>query len=66
MKNLTCNAKSIFTRNGASNHTDRERQNEDYYATDPIAIDKLCAVEKFTPTVWECACGGGTFSSSIA
>ena len=50
---------SKFVCNGASNHTDSERQSEDYYATDPIAIHKLCEVEKFTPTVWECACGGG-------
>lgn len=26
---------------GASNHTDKERVKEDYYATDPAAIDYL-------------------------
>ena len=26
------NSKSIFTTLGASNHTDKQRQNEDYYA----------------------------------
>lgn len=59
MKDLTGNARSIFVRNGASNHTDKEREMDDYYATEPKAIDKLCAVERFSPTVWECACGGG-------
>lgn len=59
MKDWNGNAYSKFVCNGASNHSDSERQSDDYYATDPIAINKLCAVEKFTPTVWECACGGG-------
>lgn len=53
------NGKSIFVCNGASNHSDGERQCDDYYATEPKAIHKLCEVEKFTDTVWACACGGG-------
>lgn len=40
-KDWTGNKNSIFKTLGASNHTDKERQNEDYYATDPIAIDVL-------------------------
>lgn len=59
MKDWIGNARSIFVCNGASNHTQEERQQDDYYATEPKAIHKLCAVEKFSPTVWECACGGG-------
>lgn len=59
MKDWKGNAKSIFACNGASNHSDGERQSDDYYATEPKAIHKLCQVEKFTPMVWECACGGG-------
>ena len=59
MKVLKGNAKSIFVCNGASSHTDSERQSDDYYATDPIAIHKICAVEKFTSTVFEPACGAG-------
>ena len=59
MKDWTGNGKSIFVCNGASNHSDGERQSEDYYATEPKAIHKLCAVEQFTDTIWECACGGG-------
>lgn len=43
---------------GASNHTDEERQTDDYYATDPIAVDKLLAVEQPNHRIWECACGG--------
>ena len=50
---------------GASNHTDEERQTDDYYATDPIAVDKLLAVEKPNHRVWECACGGGHLSKRL-
>lgn len=59
MKDWTGNGKSVFVCNGASNHSAGERQSDDYYATEPKAIHKLCAVEQFTDTVWECACGGG-------
>lgn len=43
---------------GASNHTGKERQEDDYYATDPIAIDKLLMVEMPNRSIWEPACGG--------
>lgn len=33
-KDWTGNKNSVFKTLGASNHTDKERQNEDYYATD--------------------------------
>ena len=59
MKDWIGNGKSVFVCNGASNHSDEEREKDDYYATEPKAIYKLCEVEKFTPTVWECACGDG-------
>lgn len=35
------NAKSAFVCNGASNHSESERQVDDYYATEPKAIDIL-------------------------
>lgn len=57
MKDWTGNTNSIFKCLGASNHTDKERQQEDYYATDPIAARLLLEVEDFTPHIWECACG---------
>lgn len=53
------NAKGIYMVLGASNHTDKEREERDYYATDPIAIDKLLTVEKPYKNIWECAAGGG-------
>lgn len=56
-RDWTGNKRSTFVTLGASNHTDKERQNEDYYATDPIAAKLLLEVETFNGKIWECACG---------
>jgi hypothetical protein len=53
------NSNSIYKTLGASNHTDKERENDDYYATEPKATELLLSLEKFSPNIWECACGGG-------
>ena len=50
-KDWTGNSNSIYKTLGASNHTDKERQNEDYYATDPKAADLLLELETFAPEV---------------
>lgn len=65
MKDWTGNNRSTFVTLGASNHTDKEREANDYYATDPIAIDKLVAAYKLPLTVWECACGEGHLSERL-
>jgi hypothetical protein len=57
MKDWKGNKNSIFKTLGASNHTEKERQELDYYATDPIAAELLLDVEKFDGDIWECACG---------
>lgn len=60
------NGKSVFVTLGASNHTDKEREINDFYATDPIAIDKLVGNIGFIPSVvWECACGTGCLSERL-
>jgi hypothetical protein len=61
-KDWTGNSNSIYKTLGASNHTDKERQNEDYYATDPKAAELLLELETFSPNIWECACGEGHLS----
>lgn len=48
---------NIFVTLGASNHTDQQRQHEDFYATDPIAAKLLLEAEVFNGKIWECACG---------
>lgn len=44
-KDWSGNVNSVWKTLGASNHTENEREADDYYATDPIAIDKLLEVE---------------------
>ena len=39
MEDWKGNSKSIYVTMGASNHSLKERQNEDYYATDPKALE---------------------------
>ena len=61
-KDWTGNKNSIFKNLGSSNHTDEERQAEDFYATDPIAAEALLKVETFGTDIWEPACGQGHLS----
>lgn len=59
MKDWSGNTKSIYTTLGASNHTDKEREENDFYATEPKAAELLCDLFTFSPLIWECACGKG-------
>jgi len=65
MKDWTGNKKSTFATLGASNHSENERETNDYYATDPRTIDALFAVEQFSPVIWEPACGEGHLSKRM-
>jgi hypothetical protein len=60
LKDWTGNKKSTFVTLGASSHSEHDREKHDYYATEPMAIDKLFNVigDKLPTLVWECACGG--------
>lgn len=60
------NYKSVYTTLGASNHTDEEREINDYYATDSIAIDVLLSKALLSHKVWECACGAGNLSKRLS
>lgn len=55
---------TVFAMLGATNHLDegKERQKDDYYATDPRAMELLLEKETFAPTIWEPACGEGHLS----
>ena len=59
MSDWVGNANSIYKTLGASNHTDKERENNDYYATEPKAAELLLEVEDLHKRIWECACGEG-------
>ena len=58
-KDWTGNAVSAYSVLGASNHSKQIRQSDDYYATEPRAMELLLAEENFSKDIWECACGGG-------
>ena len=53
---------AVFKTLGASNHTDAERQREDYYATEPKATEWLCKLERFEGRILEPSCGEGHMS----
>lgn len=64
------NKKSTFVMLGSSNHTKKEREKNDYYATDPkaleILLDKLKEDEiELHNKIWECACGEGHLSEVL-
>ena len=61
-KDWTGNHNSIFKTLGASSHTEGERQEHDYYATEPKAVEILLENETFNHNIWECACGEGHIS----
>lgn len=65
-KDWTGNGKSIFTTLGASNHTEKEREINDYYATDPIAVDALLqGGAELNHKIWECSAGQGHLSERL-
>ena len=64
------NRKSTFVILGASNHTENEREKNDFYATDPHALEiflnKLQEDNiELHKQIWECACGQGHLSKVL-
>ncbi|WWU70277.1 NAD(P)-dependent oxidoreductase [Clostridium baratii] len=51
---------------GASNHSELEREKNDFYATEPKAIELLLELEEFNKNIWECACGEGHLSKVLS
>lgn len=58
-KDWTGNARIIYSCLGASNHSEGERQSEDFYATEPRAVEELLERETFSPTILEPCVGQG-------
>lgn len=59
------NKRTTYAQLGASNHCDHERQNEDFYATSPEAIDKLKAVYDIPKNIVEISAGNGHLSERL-
>lgn len=64
-KDWTGNKPAIFACHGASNHSEKERADLDYYATDPVVVPLLLEHEQFSETVWENAVGGGHLAEEL-
>jgi len=61
------NKKSTFATLGASNHSNLQRIERDFYATHPSAIYKLFDKFRgfFSNNIWEPACGNGHLSKAL-
>ena len=58
-KDWTGNSRTTHAILGARNYASNEREQNDYYATEPKAARLLMDLEQFSPVIWECACGEG-------
>ena len=65
MQDWTGNSKAIFSCHGASNHSETERETNDYYATPPIATELLLGLETFSTDILEPCCGQGHISKVL-
>lgn len=61
-KDWTGNYQSVVGCLGAHNLTSEEREQNDYYATEPIAAEYLIELEELDKNIWEPSCGEGHLS----
>ena len=64
-KDWTGNKATTFAILGASNHSKLTREGNDYYATDPKAVELLLEKEKFSNKLLEPSCGEGHISKVL-
>ena len=65
-KDWTGNKATTFAILGASNHSSLTREANDYYATDPKAVELLLEKEKFSINLLEPSCGEGHISKVLS
>ena len=65
-KDWTGNKATTFAVLGASNHSSLTREVNDYYATDPKAVELLLEKEKFSINLLEPSCGEGHISKLLS
>lgn len=66
MKDWTGNSRSMLCTVAPSNHSATDRAEHDYYATEPRATELLLGLERFSPRIWEPACGAGHMANVLA
>lgn len=59
------NKAATFATLAASNHSKGEREVNDYYATEPKAVELLLEKEKFNSIILEPSCGEGHISQVL-
>lgn len=59
------NSNDIFRIMGASSHCKDEREEHDYYATHPKAVEMLLELEQFDKNILEPCCGEGHISNVL-
>lgn len=64
-KDWAGNSTAAIITTGGRNFTETEREQNDYYATNPRAIDLLFMRENFSKKIWEPACGEGHLSKRM-
>ena len=53
------NSRTNIVALGGHNFTETAREEYDFYATPPKAVELLLNHETFSRNIWECACGQG-------
>lgn len=64
-RDWTGNRTSALAALAPSNHAKQGRAENDFYATEPKAVELLMGLEGFAPLIWEPACGAGHISSVL-
>lgn len=62
---MNTKSNSAFSTIGASNHSLKERQPDDFYSTPPQAVIEILKLEKFSCNILEPACGAGHISKVL-
>lgn len=64
-RDWTGNSRSAHATLGRRNYAQNEREPDDYYATEPKALELLLELEEFDKNIWECRCGEGHLSEVL-
>lgn len=61
----TGNNNAVRASLGLQNNPEYERESNDFYATEPAAVEWLVKLENLNENIWECACGQGHISKVL-
>lgn len=64
-KDWTGNSKAMFVCNGDSSHANNDREENDFYATEPKAVEELLERESFSKTILEPCVGQGHIANVL-